>query len=46
MPKDLRHKIDAKGKKMVMVGYSSGVQLWDQEQEKIVAARNVIFDEE
>lgn len=46
IPKEHRKKFDPKAKKMVMVGYSlNGYKLWDEENERVIVARNVIFDE-
>lgn len=46
VPKELRKKLDPKGKRLIMMGYcSSGYKLWDEEKQKMIAARNVIFNE-
>lgn len=47
IPKEDRNgKLDSRSKPMIMVGYTNnGYRLWDTEKEKIVVARNVVFDE-
>ncbi|XP_063836470.1 protein son of sevenless [Ostrinia nubilalis] len=46
VPKELRKKLDDKGKKMIMIGYNvGGYKLFDEENNMAVTARNVIFDE-
>lgn len=47
IPKQIRTKLEPKGKKLRMVGYSpSGYRLWDEDQQKVVIERNVLFFEE
>lgn len=48
VPKQKRSKFEPSGAKMVMVGYDvgGGYRLFDPESHKIVAARNVVFNEE
>lgn len=47
IPKEIRgNKLNARSKKMIHVGYTSnGYRLWDFEDQKVITARNVIFDE-
>lgn len=46
VPKEHRQKLDNTGKKMIMMGYStSGYRLLEMETNKVINARNVIFDE-
>lgn len=46
IPRELRQKLDNPGKKMIMLSYvTSGYKLYDEENNKVVCARNVIFDE-
>ncbi|VEN40759.1 unnamed protein product [Callosobruchus maculatus] len=46
VPQQIRKKLDAKGRKLIMVGYSpSGYRLWDEENNRVVEGRNVVFDE-
>lgn len=46
IPKQLRTKLDPKGRKLYMVGYTvNGYRLWDAEKGKVVVARDIMFDE-
>lgn len=47
IPKEDRNgKLDSRSKPMIMIGYTNnGYRLFDIEKEKIVLARNVVFDE-
>lgn len=46
IPKTNRGKMDPRSEKMLMMGYSSnGYRLWNPSKQKIITARNVIFDE-
>lgn len=46
-PKEQRSgKLDSRSRKMLMMGYTdNGYRIWDPEQDKIIRARDVIFDE-
>nr|CAI5831806.1 unnamed protein product [Callosobruchus analis] len=47
IPKQLRLKLDSHCNKLKMIGYAeNGYRLWDENERKIVHARNVVFDEE
>lgn len=46
IPKELRTKLDPKGRKLYMVGYTvNGYRLWDAEKRKVIVARDIVFDE-
>lgn len=46
VPRELRHKLDNSGKKMIFIGYvNSGYKLYDIETRSVISARNVVFDE-
>lgn len=48
VPKQLRDKLDAKAKKMLLVGYksdSAGYGLYDPTTKRVSEARDVIFNE-
>ncbi|KAK9703505.1 hypothetical protein QE152_g29305 [Popillia japonica] len=46
VPKEERNKLDERSKQMVMIGYSpNGYRLWNSEENKVVTARSVVFDE-
>lgn len=47
VPKEERNsKLDVCSKKMTMMGYSeNGYRVWDHDKQKLMTARNVIFDE-
>lgn len=46
VPDALRSKLDNKGKKCRLVGYTeNGYRLWDLENKKLIHSRNVIFNE-
>lgn len=48
VPKQLRDKLDAKAKKMLLVGYkgdSAGYRLYDPGAKRVSEVRNVIFNE-
>lgn len=48
VPKQLRDKLDAKAKKMLLVGYkgdSAGYRLYDSETKRVSEVRDVIFNE-
>lgn len=49
IPKEKRQKWDAKGKKGVLVGYSSeinGFRVWIKDENKVIRSKNVIFEPE
>lgn len=47
IPKEIRKtKLDPHCKKLRMIGYAdNGYRLWDEEEKKVIHARNVIFEE-
>lgn len=47
IPKDRKSKLDSRSQKLLMIGYTnSGYILWDPENRKVVARRNVVFIED
>lgn len=46
IPKEIRSKLDFKTKRCIMIGYSvNGYRLWDNAQNKVIIARDVLFNE-
>lgn len=46
IPKECRGKFDSKVKKCIMMGYAqTGYRLWDIDKQKLIVARDVIFNE-
>lgn len=47
VPKQIRTKLEPKGRKLIMVGYApSGYRLWDADKQKVIIERNVLFFED
>lgn len=41
-----KNKLDKRSQKMYLVGYTNnGYRLWDPDEKRVIAARNVVFDE-
>lgn len=48
IPNELRSKLEPKTRKLTLVGYainSKGYRIWDQDTDKIIESRDIVFDE-